>query len=485
MARFRFAPSPTGLVHVGNLRTALFNYLLAKQAGNRLVLRIEDTDEERSKKSYEEGLICDLKWAGIEWDEGPDTGGEYGPYRQSERKALYLEYAQKLIESGHAYYCFCSKQENDEPSESKDKAGYPGTCRNLDGDSSQRRVEQGEAAAIRFKIPQDDVVSFKDIVRKKVRFDTNLLSDPIIVRSSGVSAYNFSVVVDDHLMKIDTVIRGEDHLSNTARQVLIYRALGLESPEFAHLSMVMGADNTKLSKRHGSVSVSEFRLNGYLPEAIFNYLALLGWSPKDNQEIFTQQELIDLFSLEKVSKSAAIFDYQKLKWINREHIRKLSSSCLADTLRPYLTGIGFEANSSESIDNWVAQAANVLSNYHQLLGDIAHGFKQFSSLDIDDEKRAYLETDDVKAVIQMFFDRISQLDSPIGFDQVGKITKEIQSSLGVKGKALYHPIRVALTGMDRGIELHDLIPIIETGSQLSIKPKIMNMVDRIRSLGIL
>ncbi len=482
MSRLRFAPSPTGLVHVGNLRTALYNYLLSQKDENTMVLRIEDTDEERSTRAFEEGLITDLKWAGIDWHEGPDKGGQYAPYRQSERKNTYTEYAQKLINSDNAYYCFCSKDMED--SENKDKTGYSGKCRTLDIKESIERVNKGEEATIRFKIPVNQTVRFKDIVRKKVEFDSNLLSDPIIVRSSGIPAYNFSVVVDDHLMAIDIVIRGEDHLSNTARQVLIYKALGVDIPKFAHLSMVMGADNTKLSKRHGSVSVSEFKKNGYLSEALFNYLALLGWSAKNNKEIFTREELIKEFSLQNVSKSAAIFDYQKLKWFNREHIRLKSPKELWELLQPFLENQNIEIDNSEEEINWIGKTAKILSNYNQLLTEIASDFHQFSRLDINEEHLKFVNEKEAKDVILSFYNEIKGLQSPIPFDVVGKITKKIQNELGVKGKALYHPIRVALTGQDKGIELHDLIPTIEEGSELNIKPRILNMKERIEKLGL-
>jgi len=476
MSRYRFAPSPTGFVHVGNLRTALFNYMLSKQNDNKMVLRIEDTDEERSTREYEDGLIRDLKWAGIEWDEGPDKGGEYAPYRQSERKEIYGEYAKKLIDSKNAYYCFCTKEELEKE---EHKNGYSGKCRELDIDESINRVKNGENAALRFKIPKDETVIIYDIVRDKVEFDTNLLSDPIIVRTSGVPSYNFSVVVDDYLMKIDVVIRGEDHLSNTARQVLIYKAFGIKPPKFAHLSMVMGEDNAKLSKRHGSVSVSEFKQNGYLPQALFNYLALLGWSPKDNKEIFTGDELIKAFSLKRVSKSAAIFDYKKLKWFNREHIRLLSSKNLYDSVFPFLKQESVKFEENEKLVEWIGKTAKVLSNYHQVLNEIAKSFKQFSELKIDEKHIKFINSDEPKTVIMSFYEKINKLDSPISFEEVGRITKEIQNETGVKGKSLYHPLRIVLTGKDSGIEFHDLIPIIEIGSTLSIEPKIMNMKNRL------
>jgi len=301
MIRLRFAPSPTGFVHVGNARTALFNYLHARRKGGSLVLRIEDTDVERSRQEYEENLIRDMKWLGIQWDEGPDCGGIFAPYRQSQRSEIYREQARSLINNGHAYYCFCStedlQKEKEEAIQKDGASGYSGKCRKLDIRESIQRVERGEAAAVRFKIPQDKTIAFFDLVRDKVEFDSNLLSDPVILRSTGIPAYNFSVVIDDHLMEIDVVIRGEDHISNTARQILLYEALGFKIPQFAHLSMVMGEDNTKLSKRHGSTSLQQFREQGYLAQALFNYLALLGWSPGSGSPILTHAQLVASFTL--------------------------------------------------------------------------------------------------------------------------------------------------------------------------------------------
>ena len=486
MNRLRFAPSPTGFVHVGNARTALFNYLHAGKTKGTLVLRIEDTDLERSKQEYEENLIKDLKWLGIDWNEGPDKDGDFGPYRQSERIQTYQTYARQLIDTGHAYYCFCTPAELQKAKEEAIAKGlqqeYSGKCRNLDMGQAEKRIQNGEPAAIRFKIPGNTEITFYDLVRDKVTFDSNLISDPIILRSNGIPAYNFSVVIDDHLMKINMVIRGEDHLSNTARQVMIFRALGFDLPKFAHLSMVMGSDNTKLSKRHGSTSLVQFREQGYLPEALLNYLALLGWAPPGGDKvIFTRDELINSFNIKKVSKSAAIFDYQKLKWMNREHIRLLDDDELGRRMTPFLRRAGFEFADNPDIIQWIGKAAGVLSAYHYLLPEIAEGFKQFTSLDYD---KAIIdsinESEESRKVIAVLADEIARIPSPVDFSKVVEITKKIQQQEGIKGKALYHPIRLALTGKESGIELNDFIPLIETGSVLDIKPAVRNMDARLK-----
>jgi len=486
MIRLRFAPSPTGFVHVGNARTALFNFLHARRKEGKMVLRIEDTDVERSKKEYEENLIKDLKWLGLQWEEGPDVGGDFAPYRQSERIETYQKYARQLIDSGHAYYCFCSPEELQKEKETaadKDSAaGYSGKCRQLDSKESKKRVHAGEEAAIRFKIPKDTSIVFFDLVRDKVTFDTNLLSDPVILRSTGMPAYNFSVVIDDHLMEISLVIRGEDHISNTARQVLIYEALGFEKPKFAHLSMVMGADNTKLSKRHGSTSLLQFREQGYLPQALFNYLALLGWSPGgDTEEVLTKQQLIEKFNLKKVSRSAAIFDYQKLKWLNREHIRLLADKELGEMMVPFMRQAGFDFEENAEIIDWIGKAAKILSNYNYVLSEIAGDFKQFVTSEISEGIALSIKNSgSASKVISTLFAEISKTSSPVDFGKVAEITKKIQAETGIKGKELYHPIRLALTGKESGIELKDFIPIIEKGSVLDIKPAVQNMMSRLK-----
>lgn len=483
MIRVRFAPSPTGFVHVGNARTALFNYLYAKHNRGAFVLRIEDTDIERSKKEFETNLIKDLNWLGIEWDEGPDKGGEYKPYRQSERIEIYKKFALELIERGNAYYCFCTPEELEQEKQKAIKEGrppgYSGKCRNLDINESKKRVKNGEPAAIRFKIPKDTQIKFKDIVRGDMEFDSNLLSDPVILRSNGMPAYNFSVVIDDSLMKITHVIRGEDHLSNTARQVLIYKALGFEVPIFAHLSMVMGEDNTKLSKRHGSTSLIEFKENGYLPEALFNYLALLGWSSGDDREIFTRKELIKEFNLNRVSKSAAIFDYKKLQWLNREHIRKLDDLTLGKKVFEFLKK-EFEIEENNENFKWIGKTSKILSDYNHLLTEISKEFKQFFRLDKNNELIKELKnSNDSLIVLKSFYKKLQSEDSPINMNKIGSILKEVQNETGFKGKALYHPIRIALTGKEKGIEIQEFINIIEQGSILNINPNVLNIKKRI------
>src|SRR4051794_24883437 len=324
--RVRFAPSPTGQVHVGNARTALFNWLFARQQKGTFILRIEDTDLDRSETRYETQLLEDLKWLGIEWDEGPDVGGPYPPYRQSDKWDVYKTHALKLVDEGKAYYCFCTQEQLEKQREQALKEGrqpiYPGTCRNLGNDEARKRLAAGEQGAIRLHIPERPI-RFHDIVRGDVEFSSEVVSDPIILRSTGVPVYNYVVVVDDAEMKITHVIRGDDHLSNTPKQVALYEALGWPVPEFAHLSTILGPDRERLSKRHGATSVAAFREMGVLPEALMNYMALLGWAPAGGaRDLFPPQQLVKEFRLERVTPSPAVFDFEKLYWLNRHYIKQ-------------------------------------------------------------------------------------------------------------------------------------------------------------------
>jgi nondiscriminating glutamyl-tRNA synthetase len=338
--RVRFAPSPTGYVHVGNARTALFNWLFARHHGGIYVLRIEDTDIGRSKEAYEQQLLEDLRWFGLDWDEGPDKGGPFGPYRQSERESIYARHATQLLEQKHAYSCFCSAEQLEAERQEALKAGrqprYSGRCRKLAPEEAARRKAAGEPAAVRLRIV-DSVFSWNDLVHGPTSFSSEVIGDPILVRSDGHPAYNYAVVVDDHVMEITQVIRGDDHISNTPRQLALYRAFGWQPPEFAHLSSILGFDRSRLSKRHGATSLQSFREQGILPEALRNYLALLGWSPADGKtEIFGTRELIEQFSLDRITKSPAIFDPEKLSWLNRHYLKLSPLRRLAQLSAPAL-----------------------------------------------------------------------------------------------------------------------------------------------------
>ena len=371
--RLRFAPSPTGFLHIGNLRTAICNYLIAKKYNAQLVLRIEDTDMERSSKKSEESIIYDLKWTGIEWDEGPDIGGDYGPYRQSERFEIYKEYTEKLIQNGHAYYCYCNQDELDEMrskgiSENKGFV-YPGKCKNLSEKEIIKFKDEGRKPSVRFSVPQEETITINDLVKGRVRFDSdNIGGDFIIVRPDGVPVYNYIVVIDDALMKITHVIRGEDHLSNTPKQMLIARALNLPAPQYAHHGLMLGQDRSKLSKRHGITSVEMYREEGYLPQALINYLAMLGWASESGEEIMPLDEIVKQIDIDNLAKTPAIFDFQKLKWMNGNYIRDYPVNELTKLLMPYIQEAGYNLDGKETV--WLENVATLLRGNCEVLSDI-------------------------------------------------------------------------------------------------------------------
>ncbi len=476
MIRVRFAPSPTGFVHVGNARTALFNWLLARKSGGSFILRIEDTDVERSTKEYEEQLLQDLRWLGLDWDEGPDVGGPYGPYRQSERLHLYREHALKLIEEGKAYYCFCSPEELEEERKKALQEGrpyiYPGKCRNISLEEAKRRVEEGEKASVRFKVPEKGTLEFNDLVRGRLSFDLSLIGDFIILRSNGMPSYNYAVVIDDHYMKITHVIRGEDHISNTPKQILIYEAFGWEKPEFAHLSMVLGPDRSRLSKRHGATSLSQFRQEGYLPEALMNYLALLGWSPPDGKELLTRGELVEKFSLDRVSRASAVFDYGKLRWLNHQHMRLLSPEKLAERLLPFV-----EEKLLHPDRDFLRLCAELLLDSSYTLKEMA--LQIFSLLEFEpvakDEGASQALEGKGREVILAFAGKVKQ------GRKVEQVLREVSKEVGVKGRELYLPLRVAITGASQGLELQSVFKIIKEaarrGYTLSIEDRVIKFSE--------
>ena len=337
--RVRFAPSPTGPLHIGGARTTLFNWIFAKKYNGRFILRIEDTDVERSKKEYEEEILNGLKWLGLDWDEGPDIGGEFGPYRQSEKIDIYEKYLKKLIDEEKAYYCFCSKEELEADRQAMLSQGlapkYSGRCRNLSKEESFRKIEKGESFVIRFKIPAQEL-EFNDLIRGKIRFNSGLFGDIIVAKGLREPLYNFAVAIDDYEMQISHVIRGEDHLSNTPKQMLMREALGFEHPKYAHLPLILAPDRSKLSKRYLETSLSDYKRQGYLPEAINNFLALLGWHPENDREIFSQEEIIKEFDLKRVQKAGAVFNIEKLEWLNAQYIKKTDSKELVKKLTDFI-----------------------------------------------------------------------------------------------------------------------------------------------------
>jgi glutamyl-tRNA synthetase len=487
--RVRFAPSPTGFLHVGNARTALFNWLFARQQKGTFILRVEDTDIERSALEYEKKLKEDLHWLGLNWDEGPDVGGSFGPYRQSLRLGIYQDHTQRLLEGGSAYYCFCSPEDLDrERKEALERDGvaiYSGKCEKIPYEKALQRLRDGEKAAVRLRTPERGKLAFRDLVRSELEFDLSLIGDSIIIRSNGLPAYNFAVVVDDSLMEITHVIRGEDHLSNTPRQILLYRALSLVPPQFAHLSMVMGKDNARLSKRHGATAVDQFQKDGILALALFNYLALLGWAPPEDKEILSQEELVHFFNLKKVSRSAAIFDYDKLYWINRQHAKTLSARKMAEMVYPYMKAAGLlPRDMTDAHWNWLENVVKTFIERVDTLADFpsqAAMLFEYSPREMSEETRKELEGECASEVIERFEQKIKGIER-FDYDQFVVFTQKIKQETGCKGKDLYHPLRIALTTQSSGLDLDKFIPLVEEGARLDLPESLLNCSQRVSEM---
>jgi nondiscriminating glutamyl-tRNA synthetase len=473
--RLRFAPSPTGQLHVGNARTALFNWLAARGDGATFVLRVEDTDFARSTKEAEASALDDLRWLGLNWDEGPDTGGNSGPYRQSERLHIYRAHAVELLSLGHAFHCFCSEEQLAVDRQQALKAGQPpkyvGRCRNIPRDETRRRIENGEAAVIRFRVPDAHrALAFDDVVRGHVSFSSDVVGDFVLLRSDGVPAYNFAVVVDDALMAITHVIRGEDHISNTPRQMLLYEAFGWKAPAFAHVSMVLGPDHSKLSKRHGATSVGEFRAHGYLPEALSNYLALLGWSPGAGEEILPLDELARRFRIEDVGKSAGVFDPEKLAWVNRHYLKLADPKRLVPLAMGFLREHGWVTEPNEAAIAFLAQAVSVAAVSIDRLDQVParlHFLFDYSASRALGDPSLRLEAENSRSVLAALAEELAH-SSPMNDREAFRgLAARVRERTGQKGKALFHPIRLALTGEPEGVELDLAVPLIERGAQLA------------------
>lgn len=465
--RVRFAPSPTGPLHIGGARSALFNYLLAKKTGGTFVLRIEDTDLERSSPESEENIKESLRWLGIIWDEGVDVGGPYGPYRQTERLELYQKYVEQLLNTGHAYRCYCTEEELEQQRQALLAKGemprYLGNCRNLTPEEEEAFRREGRKPVIRFRVPSGENIVVNDLVRGQVSFESDGIGDFIIVKSDGIPTYNYAVVIDDALMKITHVIRAEEHLSNTPRQLLIYRALGFAEPAFAHISLILGKDRTKMSKRHGSTSVVQYREQGYLPEALVNFLALLGWSPEGEEEIFSMEELCRQFSLDRVAKNPAVFDLDKLNWLSGFYIRQTPVEKIAQMAIPFLQQAGYLPQElNEEDEKKVNQIVAAVQEYLPYVGAIVDHVDIFFAEEIkveSEEAQKVLQEEQVPRVVELFAAKIKEADD-LDVDIVKKILKSTSKELKIGGRKVFMPLRVALTGKTQGPELHDIIPIL-------------------------
>lgn len=461
--RVRFAPSPTGRLHIGNARTALFNYLFAAQNEAAFILRIEDTDVERSDPEHEPQLIEALKWLGIEWDEGPDKSGRHGPYRQSERLDLYRKHVDALIERERAYYCYCTDEELEKTRKQMLVAGiapkYPGTCRNLTRSERDAFEAARRKPCIRLRTPDTGVIRFQDKIHGTVTFKAEDIGDFVLMRSNGMPSYNFAVVVDDVFMEITTVIRGEDHLANTPRQVLLYREFGWDVPMFAHHSLMMGADGTKLSKRHGATSVESFRDMGILPEAMVNYFALLGGNLVEGREIFTLSELIDAFSLKKAGRSAAVFNQQKLLWVNQQHLRRKSPGEVAELVVPFFDRAGYTFAGKDKA--WVEEVAAIIGENVKTLKEArVYGPIFFDDLPVYGERvRQRLAQPDYRDIVLAFQKRF-QLTPSNDKSALAAVLGDVRSELGLSGRDLFLPLRMVITGMESGPELDRILPLL-------------------------
>lgn len=467
--RVRYAPSPTGFLHIGGARTALFNYLYAKHHDGKFIVRIEDTDIERNVEGGEASQLDNLRWLGIIPDESIDIGGPYAPYRQMERLDIYKEHAERLLAEGKAYKCFCTSEELEASREAQKANGvaaptYDGKCRHLTADEVAKKEAAGEAYTIRMRVPADTTYKFTDLVRGEVIFESKDIGDWVLVKANGIPTYNYAVVLDDHFMEISHVFRGEEHLSNTPKQMMIFDAFDWEYPQYGHMTLIVNEDRKKLSKRDESIIqfVAQYKDLGYLPEAMFNFFALLGWSPEGEEEIFTKAQFIELFDEKRLSKSPSMFDKTKLTWMNNQYIKKLDRKEVVALALPHLQKanlLPMELNEEQA-----AWASELIGLYHDQMSfgaEIVELSAQFfkDEIDYDAEATEVLAGEQVPEVMTSFK---AQLESLASFDaeSIKAAIKAVQKETGHKGKNLFMPIRVVTTGQTHGPELPNAIALI-------------------------
>ncbi|MDQ0233010.1 glutamate--tRNA ligase [Metabacillus malikii] len=473
--RVRYAPSPTGHLHIGNARTALFNYLFAKSQNGKFIVRIEDTDKKRNIEGGEQSQLKYLKWLGIEWDESVDTGGEYGPYRQSERNDIYKKYYEELLAKNLAYKCYCTEEELEKEREEQMSRGetpqYSGKHANLSEEEQKELEAKGLTYSIRFRVPKDKEYRFNDMVKGDISFEAEGMGDFVIVKKDGTPTYNFAVAVDDHLMKISHVLRGEDHISNTPKQIMIYEAFGWDIPVFGHMTLIVNENRKKLSKRDESIIqfIEQYEELGYLPEALFNFIALLGWSPGGEEELFTQEELIEHFDTARLSKSPAVFDKQKLAWMNNQYIKELDLDTLVKLTLPHLVEAGkvsaeLHEEEKERVNQLVALYQDQMSYGAEIVSLTELFFKE--EVSYNREAETVLEGESVPDVLNAFLNEIEDLEI-LTDEHVKAAIKSVQKSTGQKGKNLFMPIRVAITGQTHGPDLPKSIAILGKDTVIS------------------
>ncbi len=465
--RVRFAPSPTGYLHVGGLRTALFNYLFARKNKGKFILRIEDTDQKRSIPGAVENLISTLKAVGLEYDEGPDRGGEFGPYVQTERSEIYRDHAKTLLESGHAYYCFCTEERLEKLREVQKKTKrptmYDGKCRDLPKNIIEEKLSKGIPYVIRLRYPKEGKIVFDDIVRQKVAMDNSQVDDQILIKSDGLPTYHLASVVDDHLMKISHVIRGEEWLSSVPKHIYLYESFGWEAPIFAHLPLLLNSDRSKLSKRQGDVAVENYLEKGYLTEALLNFIVLLGWHASDDREIYTLQELEEAFSLDRINKAGAIFDTEKLNWMGGYYVRHLSVEYVAEKARPFFEDAGIDIGNNEKYLRVITMARDYVSRLSDM---VEHSKMFYEDLMFSEEDQTLIAEENSQKIYSFWIEELEK-KTDWSSEDISLLIKQATSELGIKGKNFYFPIRLSLFGSCHGPDIPTLIDIL--GRDGSIK----------------
>lgn len=466
--RVRYAPSPTGHLHIGNARTALFNYLFARNQNGKFIIRIEDTDQKRNIEGGEESQLRYLKWLGIEWDESIDVGGEYGPYRQSERTEIYQKYTEELLEKGLAYHCYCTSEElekeREEQQANSQMPRYSGKCRNLTAEQRAELEAEGREPSIRFRVPSNTEIKWNDIVKDEVSFESEGIGDFVIVKKDGTPTYNYAVAIDDYLMKMTHVLRGDDHISNTPKQILVYEALGWTPPVFGHMTLIVNENRRKLSKRDESIIqfIEQYKELGYLPEALFNFITMLGWSPVGEEEIFSKEQFIEIFDPARLSKSPALFDTSKLRWMNNQYMKQLDLDEVVALSVPHLVKAGkVEETRDAETEQWVRDLVALYQDQMSFGAEIVELTEMFFKKEIDysEEAKAVLAEEQVPEVLKAFATEISSLEE-FSADEIKAATKAVQKATGQKGKKLFMPIRVATTGETHGPELPKAISLL-------------------------
>ena len=487
--RVRYAPSPTGHLHIGNARTALFNYLFARHNGGDFIIRIEDTDQKRNLEHGEESQLENLKWLGIDWDEGPDKEGEFGPYRQSERNDIYNSMIDQLLLSNRAYKCYCTEDELEAEREQQRARGemphYGGHCAHLSPSEQAKLEKEGRESVIRFRVSPDNTYSFDDIVKGPITFEASSVGGDFIIRKrDGYPTYNFAVVVDDHLMGITHVLRGDDHIANTPKQMMIYEALEWKTPEFGHMTLIINSETgKKLSKRDESILqfIGQYKELGYLPEAMFNFITLLGWSPVGEDEVFSKEELIKMFDPNRLSKSPAAFDEKKLEWLNNHYMKETPLEEIVPMATEHLVAAGrIPAEPSEETREWVEK---LVSLYHEQMSyaaeivELTEMFFEDKELDLDDEEKEILSGETVPVVLEAFQEKIPTIE-PFESANIMAAIKQIQKETKVKGKNLFMPIRIAISGEMHGPEIGKTIELLGKEKSLNHLQNVLKYIKK-------